>query len=149
MQYRVYKDNGLITTADGKSVDVTGLVPSTQYGFAVAAFNGEREGSKVSVTITTANVRFIIQKVLTVGDTINLHYQEYSLGLVPIGTEPAGMFGGGNKRDLAVKVVSNGNGKSVLQLVSPDNSFSDLTELKQLQDGSFGAFKGKKAIYFN
>lgn len=149
MQYRIYKGDGLLTTVGGKSATITGLTPSTGYTFAVAAFNGIREGPKVSIAVTTANTRFTIPKTLTVGATITLRYQEYSLGLVPIGTEPRGMFGGGNKRELAAKVISSANNKSTVQLVSPDNNFSDLTELKQLQDGSFGAFNGIKAIYFS
>lgn len=149
MQYRVYKGGSLLTTIAGKSLDVTGLVPSTRYDFAVAAFNGIREGPKLAVAVTTTNTRFTIPKALTVGTSITLRYQEYSLGLVPIGKEPTGMFGGGNKRQLAAKVISNSGGKSVVQLVSPDNSFPDLTQLTQLQDGSFGAFNGFKAIYFS
>lgn len=149
MQYRVYKGGGLLTTVAGKSIDVTGLVPSTRYDFAVAAFNGIREGPRLTVAVTTANTRFTIPKALTVGATINLRYQEYSLGLVPIGKEPAGMFGGGNKRQLTAKVISSSGGRSVVQLVSPDNSFADGTQLTQLQDGSFGAFNGIKAIYFS
>ena len=38
---------------------------------------------------------------------------------MPIGTEPAGMFGGGNKRDIQAKVISVDNGKSTVELLEP------------------------------
>lgn len=67
-------------------------------------------------SVTTRGIRFNIPKTLTVGSTITLRYEEYPLGIVPIGKEPSGYFGGGNKQKLSAKVVSTENGSSVVEV---------------------------------
>lgn len=67
-------------------------------------------------SVTTRGIRFNIPKTLTVGSTITLRYEEYPLGIVPIGNEPSGMFGGGNKQNLSAKVISTANGSSVVEV---------------------------------
>lgn len=68
------------------------------------------------VKVTTRGIRFNIPKTLTVGSNITLRYEEYPLGIVPIGNEPSGMFGGGNKQNLSAKVISMSNGSSVAEV---------------------------------
>lgn len=147
MKYKVYQGTTLKTTVTAKSATITGLTPLTSYTFGVVPNNGIRDGAKASMTVKTRGVRFVIPKELTVGATITLRYQEYSLGLVPIGNEPAGMFGGGNNANLSAKVLTTGT-TSTVELTSTNSSFADGTKLNQLPDGSFGAFNGAKAIYF-
>lgn len=147
MKYKVYQGTTLKTTVTAKSATITGLTPLTSYTFGVVPNNGIRDGAKASMTVKTRGVRFVIPKALTVGATITLRYQEYSLGLVPIGNEPAGMFGGGNNANLSAKVITTG-ATSTVELTSTNASFADGTKLNQLPDGSFGAFNGAKVIYF-
>jgi hypothetical protein len=147
MKYKVYQGTTLKTTVTSKTATITGLAPLTSYTFGVTPNNGLRDGVQKIITVKTRGVQFVIPTSLTVGSTISLRYQEYSLGLVPLGNEPAGMFGGGNQRDLTAKVITTG-ATSTVELTTADTSFSDGTKLNQLRDGSFGAFNGAKAIYF-
>lgn len=75
-----------------------------------------KKGSSATTSVTTRGIRFNIPKTLTVGSTITLRYEEYPLGMVPIGNEPSGMFGGGNKQNLSAKVISTANGSSVVEV---------------------------------
>ncbi|MGK4059026.1 hypothetical protein AB0Y04_04740 [Loigolactobacillus coryniformis] len=75
-----------------------------------------RDGTKETISVTTRGIRFNIPKTLTVGSTITLRYEEYPLGIVPIGNEPSGYFGGGNKQNLSAKVISTANGSSVVEV---------------------------------
>ena len=54
----------------------------------------------------------------------------------------------GNKRNIQAKVISVASGKSTVELLDSSNEFSDNTQMNKLQDGSFAAFTGYKAIYF-
>lgn len=72
--------------------------------------------TKSTTSVTTRGIRFNIPKTLMVGSTITLRYEEYPLGVVPIGNEPSGMFGGGNKQNLSAKVISMSNGSSVVEV---------------------------------
>ena len=54
----------------------------------------------------------------------------------------------GNKRNIQAKVISAASGKSTVELLDSSNEFSDNTQMNKLQDGSFGAFNGYRAIYF-
>lgn len=148
MKYKVYQGTTLKTTVTSKTANITGLAPLTSYTFGVVANNGLRDSAKASLTVKTRGIRLSIPTLLTVGSMITLHYQEYSLGLVPIGTEPDGMFGGGNRRDLTAKVISAVSDTSTVELTTNDNDFLDGTKLNKLPDDSFGAFNGFKAIYF-
>lgn len=148
MKYKVYQGTTLKTTVTSKTANITGLAPLTSYTFGVVPNNGIRDGTKASLTVKTRGVRFVIPTTLTVGATITLRYQEYSLGLVPLGNEPAGMFGGGNNANLLAKVISTASGSSTVELTVSNASFADGTKLNKLEDGSFGAFNGAKAIYF-
>lgn len=53
-----------------------------------------------------------------------------------------------NKRNIQAKVISVASGKSTVELLDSSNEFSDNIQVNNLQDGSFGAFTGYKAIYF-
>lgn len=79
---------------------------------------------------------------------MSLVYLEYALGLVPIGTEPKGMFGGGNRQILKAKVISSVNGMSTIEITNSFNLMSDGLTMKQLPDGSLGVFEGYKALYY-
>lgn len=149
MSYRIYNGTQLLGDVNNKSTGINGLLPATSYQLGVTNYNGSRESSKTTINVKTRGIRLTIPVSLTVNSTITLNYQEYSLGLVPIGTEPAGMFGGGNKRNIQAKVISVASGKSTIELLDSSNEFSDNTQMNKLQDGSFAAFNGYRAIYFN
>ncbi|WP_270314877.1 hypothetical protein [Ligilactobacillus agilis] len=127
MTYRVYNGTQLLGDVNNKSTVINGLLPATSYQLGVTNYNGSRESSKITINVKTRGIRLIIPTSLTVNSTITLNYQEYSLGLVPIGTEPAGMFGGGNKRDIQAKVISVDNGKSTVELLEPLESSSTVS----------------------
>lgn len=148
MNYKVYQGTTLKTTVTAKSATITGLVPLTSYTFGVTPNNGLRDGVQKTITVKTRGIRFNIPKTLTVGGLITLRFQIYSLGLVPIGTEPSGMFGGGEKKTVDAKVISSNGVSSIIELISTDSSFTDGTQFKRLEDGSFGAFNGTKALYY-
>ena len=136
MKYQISNADGIVTTVDNvKTYTVTGLKPLTSYTYGVVANNGLRLGTQANVTFKTRGIQFIIPTTLTAGATGNLRYQEYSLGLVNIGTEPTGMFGGGNKKTLSFKVISSANGSSVVELTTADISFADQTKLIKQSDG--------------
>ena len=75
-----------------------------------------RDGTKETISVITRGIQFVIPTALTVGAMINLRYEEYPLGTVPIGNEPSGYFGGGNKQNLSAKVISTANGSSVVEV---------------------------------
>lgn len=146
MQYRIRNGDKLIATVSSKSYQATGLTPNTFYTFSVTAFNGLRESAKATTTVKTRGIRVTVPTKVT--GTVNLDYQEYSLGLVPIGTEPDGMFGGGNQQTVPAKVISSGD-SSVLEITSTFNKIKDGLTMQKMSDGSFAAFDGYKALYFN
>lgn len=148
MQYRIRNGDQLIATVTNqKTFHWTGLTPNTTLNLSVAAFNGLRESAKATVITKTRGIRVSVPTSVSAGANVWLHYQEYSLGLVPIGTEPKGMFGGGNKQDVPAKVISSGN-VSVLEITNSFNLMKDGLTMKQLEDGSFAAIDGYKALYF-
>lgn len=63
-----------------------------------------------------------------------------------VGTEPKGMFGGGHKQTVSAKVVSSGP-TSVLEITSTFNLMSDKLTMKQIDDGSYAAHDGYKALF--
>ena len=65
-----------------------------------------------------------------------------------VGTEPKGMFGGGNKQTVHAKVVSSGP-TSVLEITSSFNLMNDNMTMKQLEDGSFAVYQDYKALFLN
>ncbi|MCH5385470.1 hypothetical protein DKZ23_11435, partial [Limosilactobacillus reuteri] len=79
-------------TVSHKQYQVTGLTPNTAYSLSVASFNGFHESPRTSLTVKTRGIQVKVPVSLTVGATMSLVYLEYALGLVPIGTEPKGMF---------------------------------------------------------
>jgi hypothetical protein len=127
MSYRIYNGTQLLGDVNNKSTGINGLLPATSYQLGVTNYNGNRESSKATINVKTRGIRLIIPTSLTVNSTITLNYQEYSLGLIPIGTEPAGMFGGGNKRNIQAKVISVDNGKSMVELLEPLESSSTVS----------------------
>ena len=149
MQYRIYNGSTLLATVtDVKTYTATGLAQLTSYTFGVAVWNGVRESPKVTLALATRGIQFKIPTMLTVGAAVSLRYQEYSLGLVALGKEPAGMFGGGNKKTLAAKVVASTSGTSTVELTVADTTFADGTAMTKQADGTFAAFNGYKAIYY-
>ena len=154
MQFRIEDSstkNGaatLIATTSAKSYTITGLKPRTNYWFHVYSWNGIREGAGSWLAVNTHGIRIRVPTTLTVGTTYNVTYLEYPLGSVPIGTEPNGLFGGGNRQTLSGEVDSVANGVSTLEVLSSFDNFPDNKLMQTLDDGSFGAFDGVKAIYF-
>ena len=148
MNYKVYQDTTLKTTVSSKTATITGLSPNTSYILGVIPNNGLKDGERKEITVKTREVQLAIPKQLTVGSTITLRYEEYALGLVPIGTEPSGMFGGGEKTSVEAKVILSSGGSSTIELTSNGSSFTDGTQFKRLEDGSFGAFSEYKALYY-
>lgn len=116
MNYKIFNGTTLIDTVTSKNVDIAGLQPSTKYTFGVQANNGLRDGVKKTIDVTTRGARFTIPKTITAGTNITLRYVEYPFGSVPIGNEPSGMFGGGNRQNLSAKVISTANGSSVVEV---------------------------------
>ena len=147
MQYRIRNGDQLIATVNTKSFHWDGLQPNTILNLSISAYNGLREGSRARITTKTRGIQVVIPKALSVGAELTLIYQEYSLGLVPLGTEPTGTFGGGNRRTIPAKVISSGR-SSVVEITDSFNLMTDHLIMKQLADGSFAAFQGYKAIYY-
>lgn len=116
MNYKVYQGTELKQTVTSKTAVMNGLQPNRTYEFGVQPNDGNRDGTKAATSVTTRGIRFNIPKTLTVGSTITLRYEEYPLGIVPIGNEPSSMFGGGNKQNLSAKVISTANGSSVVEV---------------------------------
>ncbi|AXN36181.1 hypothetical protein [Latilactobacillus phage TMW 1.1381 P1] len=151
MNYKVYEGSTLKTTVSSKTVTITGLMPYTNYTFGVIPNNGLRDGVRKEITVKTPGIRFNIPKTLTVGSTITLRYEEYALGLVPIGNEPSGMFGGGGKQNLSAKVISTANGSSSVEVGSvstPYASFVDGDTFTAQPDGTCALFSEYKALYY-
>lgn len=148
MQYRIRNGDQLIGTVSNKQYQVTGLTPNIAYNLSVASFNGFRESPRTSLTVKTRGIQVKVPVSLTVGATVSLVYLEYALGLVPIGTEPGGMFGGGNRRILPAKVVSSANGMSTIEITNSFNLMSDGLTMKQIADGSYAVYSDYKALYY-
>lgn len=117
MQYRIYKDNVKIKETTTKQVEITGLKPKTTYTLGVSAYNGLRESTRATINLTTRGLVMTVDKTLPIDSEVMLEYLEYPLGAVPLGTEPAGMFGGGNRKKLKARVVASSNGQSTLELL--------------------------------
>ncbi len=128
MQYRIYKDNVKIKETTSRQIEITGLKPKTTYTLAVSAYNGLRESTRATITMTTRGLVMIVDKALQVGSEVTFEYVEYPFGIVPIGTEPTGLFGGGNRQTLKGNVVSVANGQSRVELKTSFDKLSD--ELK-------------------
>lgn len=149
MQYRIRNGDQLIATVSHKQYQVTGLTPNIAYNLSVAFFNGFRESPRTSLTVKTRGIQVKVPVSLTVGATVSLTYLEYALGLVPIGTEPKGMFGGGNQQTIPAEVVSSANGMSTIEITNSFSLLSDGLTMKQIDDGSFAAYQGYKALFFS
>ena len=130
MQYRIYKDNVKIKETTSKQVEIAGLKPKTTYTLGVSAYNGLRESTRATITMTTRGLIMIVDKALQVGSEVTFEYVEYPLGVVPIGTEPAGLFGGGNRQTLKGSVVSVANGQSRVELKTSFDKLSDELKLE-------------------
>lgn len=149
MRYRIRNGDQLIGTVNNKQYQVTGLTPNTAYNLSVASFNGFSESPRANLTVKTRGIQVKVPVSLTAGTTVSLAYLEYALGLVPIGTEPKGMFGGGNQQTIPAEVVSSANGMSTIEITNSFNLMSDGLTMKQIDDGSFAAYQGCKALFFN
>lgn len=148
MQYRIRNGDQLLgTVTNAKHFHWAGLTPNVTLHLSVASFNGLRESQRASLTVKTRGIQVRVPVSLNVGATVSLVYLEYALGLVPIGTEPKGMFGGGNRQILPAKVVSSANGMSTIEVMNSFNLMSDGLTMKQLPDKSFGVFEGYKALF--
>lgn len=140
--------NTLYPQSNGTDQLMPRLTPNTSYTFTVAPFNGLREGPQKSITVHTRGLHVTVPTQLPMNATYNLSYEEYALGLVPIGTEPTGMFGGGNRQTVPAKVISSSGSTSVLEITNSFNLMNDDLTMKQLPDGSFAAYQGYKALFF-
>lgn len=151
MNYKVYEGTTLKTTVSSRTATITGLTPNTSYIFGVTPNNGLRDGEQKTINVKTRGVRFNIPKTLTVGSTITLRYEEYPLGVVPIGTEPSGMFGGGNKQNLSAKVISTANSSSVVEVAGNVIDVGGRNLLTGTVSGNVakGAFNGYDAVKTN
>ncbi|WP_127849490.1 fibronectin type III domain-containing protein [Lacticaseibacillus hulanensis] len=150
MQYLIYNGTMLLTTVTNVlTYTASGLTPLTSYTFGVSVWNGVRESAKVTLAVKTRGIQLTIPKTLTVGASVTLRRLDYSLGLVPIGTEPAGAFGGTNASTLTATVKSNSGGSSVVELTTADTTFADGTKLTLQPDGTYAAFNGYKAVYYS
>lgn len=149
MQYRIRNGDQLIGTVNNKQYQVTGLTPNVAYNLSVASFNGFSESPGANLTVKTRGIQVKVPVSLTAGTTVSLVYLEYALGLVPIGAEPKGMFGGGNQQTIPAEVVSSANGMSTIEITNSFNLLSDGLTMKQIDDGSFATYQGYKALFFS
>lgn len=147
MQYRIRNGDQLISTVNNKQYQVTGLTPNTAYHLSVASFNGSRESPRASLTVKTRGIRVIIPEILKTGNEITLTYQEYSLGSVPLGSEPIGL-GGGDKVTVPAKVIETTNNQSTVEITSTFNLISDQQMMKRQTDGTFVLAEGYKSLYY-
>lgn len=146
MQYKVYLDNVLKDTINLKTIKLTDLKPNTTYSVAVSAFNGVKESTKAALQVTTLEATTkLTLKNQKISGSQKLKYQEYSLGLIALGTEPDGMFGGGNEQE--VTVTGNIMGTDTIFTLPSSIKMADGT-LTQQQDGTYAYFDGYKAIYW-
>lgn len=146
MQYRIRNGDNLVATVTESQYHLNGLTPNTDFNISVTPFNGSTEGKSASITVKTRGIHISVPTQLPAASTQTLTYEEYSLGLVPIGKEPAGMFGGGHKQEVPAKVVSS-DSTSVLEITNSFNLMPDNITMKQIADGSFAAYDGYKALF--
>lgn len=59
------------------------------------------------------------------------------------------MFGGGNQQTIPAEVVSSANGMSTIEITNSFSLLSDGLTMKQIDDGSFAAYQGYKALFFS
>ena len=149
MQYRIRNGDQLIdTVTNTKYYHWEGLMPNVTLRLSVAAFNGLRESNRATLTVKTRGLCVNVPARLAAGSTHTLLYEEYPLGLVPIGKEPAGFFGGGHKQNVPARVINSGP-TSVLEITSSFNLMNDNMTMKQLEDGSFAVYQDYKALFLN
>lgn len=147
MQYRIRNGDQLIATVNSKNYRVTGLTPNTSYTFSIVAFNGLRESTKATRIVNTRGIRVTIPTSLTVGTTLTLIYQEYSLGSVPLGSEPTGL-GGSTPVAVPAKVISSSNGQSMIEITNSFNLMADGHIMQHQIDGTYVASEGYKSLYY-
>lgn len=147
MQYRIRNGDQLIGTVNNKQYQVTGLVPNTDYNFSVSSFNGSYESNRATLAVKTRGLRVNVPVHLAAGSTHTLLYEEYPLGLVPIGKEPAGFFGGGHKQNVPARVINSGS-TSTLEITNSFNQMPDGLTMKQIADGSYAVYSGYMALFF-
>lgn len=146
MQYRIYKDQQKISETSNKQFVIQNLKPKTTYTFSVSAYNGLREGTRANLTLTTRGLIMTVDKALPVNLEVTLEYVEYPLGLVPLGTEPEGMFGGGNKQTLKGTVIATGS-TSQIELTANFDKLPDMLKMQTSIQGEIAGFDNYKAIY--
>ena len=140
------EDLGLDPTQNNlHGYQLTGLTPATSYTMSVVANNGLMDSSKASVTFTTADT-VVIPRALTVGSTVSLSYVEYALGLVPIGNEPSGDFGGTKAKILTGKVASVSGSNSTIEFSGV--TFAAGKAMTLNAGGVYMAVDGYKSIYY-
>jgi hypothetical protein len=93
-------------------------------------------------------VQLTIPKALTVGASVTLSYVEYALGIVPIGSEPAGNFGGTAAKSITATVKSVSGSNSIVELTTNTVSFTDGKTMVLNPDGVYMATDGYKSIYY-
>lgn len=147
MQYRIRNGDRVIATVGAKQYHWSGLIPNTSYTVSVAAFNGLRESNRATLTVKTRGLCVNVPARLPAGSTHTLLYEEYPLGLVPIGREPAGFFGGGHKQNVPARVISSGS-TSTLEITNGFNQMPDGLTMKRIADGSYAVYSGYKALYY-
>lgn len=148
MQYRIRNGDQLIATVTNtKQFHWTGLQPNTTVHLSVAAFNGLWESQRAMIVTKTRGIQVIIPTPLSVGSIVTLFYQEYSLGSVPLGSEPTGL-GGSDKMIVPAKVINVNGNQSMLEITSSFNLMSDNHIMQQQIDGTFVASEGYKSLYY-
>lgn len=148
MQYRIRNGDTFIGTVNNKKqFHWGGLTPNVTVHVSVAAFNGLRESNRATLTVKTRGLRVNVPARLAVGSTHTLLYEEYPLGLVPIGKEPAGFFGGGHKQNIPARVIASGS-TSTLEITNQFKQMPDGLTMKRIADGSYAVYSGYKALYY-
>lgn len=148
MQYRIRNGDQLIATVTNtKQFHWTGLQPNTTVHLSVAAFNGLWESQRAMIVTKTRGIQVIIPTPLSVGSIVTLFYQEYSLGSVPLGSEPTGL-GGSDKIAVPARVISSSNNQSIVEITDDFNLMTDRHTMFQQIDGTFVATEGYKSLYY-
>lgn len=99
------------------------------------------------IVTKTRGIQVIIPTPLSVGSIVTLFYQEYSLGSVPLGSEPTGL-GGSDKIAVPARVISSFNNQSIVEITDDFNLMTDRHTMFQQIDGTFVATEGYKSLYY-
>lgn len=137
INFRVYQDDQLIATTQNLTTVVPNISGDGIYTFKVTAYDGDKESDPATLVYSSINETrpyVLINRVANPGESVNVLYNEYNLGLVPLGTEPTGDFGGTTPETITGTVTLVKNTYSVVVFTDDrmadfrGQTFDDLTK---------------------